>query len=333
MKKLVWLIAILMLLSLACQALLPATMVPASSPTSPPQPLTCTDDTCLETCLQRIEAALPPTEYEPLTGAYAENNVSLDLVYYDVNDGQLGEPQFLQVPDSFKQFQQDIPAHQKIWRYASSLLPLEELKWVNRFEIYKSGGGYAWVRPNGRDREDRSHWILGVELVNAQDPIEITYTLVHEYAHLISLNTDQIPASEYYFTWSQNPTFCKQFLMPIGCTTPDSYLNLFYQKFWKDILEYWQETVDRPAANVKNQEEFWALKEKFYNRHSTSFVDAYAATNIQEDFAETFMYFVLEPKPNGTSTREKKIQFFYEFPELVSLRQQVIQNLCSYTGK
>jgi hypothetical protein len=58
-------------------------------------------------------------------------------------------------------------------------------------------------------------------------------------------------------------------------------INLFYQKFWKDILEDWQETVDRPAAKVKTQEEFWALKEKFYNRHSTSFVDVYATSNIE----------------------------------------------------
>lgn len=365
MKKMIWPIVLLLLISSACQGPVsgnpastttpgadglvsiestqevPASVTPLISPTAPPTsspipipaPITCTDDTCLDSCLQRIAAALPQTQYESLTGAYAGNDVTMDLVYYDVEDGQLGEPQFLQVPDSFKQFQQDTTTHQNIWRYASSLLSPNELKWIDRFEIFKSSNFHGWVKPSGPDRQDRSHWILGIEPQYAQNPVEFTYTFVHEYGHLISLNTDQIPRSDYYFTWSQNPTVCKQFLMPEGCSNPDSYMNLFYQKFWKDILVEWQKTVDRPGSMAKNRDEFWVIADKFYDRHSTSFVDDYAVKNIKEDFAESFMHFVLEPKPNGRSIAERKILFFYDFPELVALRQQMIQNVCSYTGE
>jgi hypothetical protein len=43
------------------------------------------------------------------------------------------------------------------------------------------------------------------------------------------------------------------------------------------------------------------------------------------------MYFVLEASPSGNLVFEQKIRFFYEFPELVALRKQIIQNVCSYT--
>ncbi|MGE5375563.1 MAG: hypothetical protein ACM3XO_10950 [Bacteroidota bacterium] len=279
MKRLVLLLLLALLVSLACQALVPGTsaathtavshgslsvkstravpsptltptLVATSTPAPTPKPITCADDGCLDSCLQRIEKAIPQVEYEPLTGAYAENEIDMNLVYYDIKVGQLGEPQYLHVPGAFKPFQQDTNAHLAVWRYASSLLPADDLKWIDRFEIFKSTNYSGWVSPTGRDQNDRSHWTLGIELAYAQDPVGITYTLIHEYGHLISLNTDQIPAGDCYYSWSQNPAVCKQLLSPDGCITPDSYINQFYQQFWSDLLSEWEETVDRPIVNT-----------------------------------------------------------------------------------
>lgn len=307
------------------------TLLPTGTPFPTVEPITCTDDACLDACLQRIESAVPKTEYEPLTGAYAEHEIFLNLVYYDVKDGQLGKPQFLHVPDDFMAYQQDAAAHQALWKYASSLLSLEQLRWINQFEIFSSTHYSGWVKPAGRDQEDRSHWILGMELTYAQDPVEATYTLVHEYGHMLTLNTDQIPASDYYYGWYQNPAVCKQFLSPDGCSRPDSYINQFYDRFWTGIFDEWLTDVGRPVVN--SSEELHTLVEDFYNKHSELFVRDYAATNIYEDMAESFMQFVLSPRPTGVSVVEKKILFFYDFPELVSLRQQMIQDICSYTGQ
>lgn len=357
MKKLVWFILGLTILSLACKTLQPlpsptaaqppgatitlapaltqvplptgTEVVPTRTPRPTPQPITCTDDSCLNACLERINEALPQTSFEPLGGAYSGDNIQLNLVYYDVKDGQLGEPQFLYVPDEFKAYQQDTITQQDVWLYASGLLPDAESDWVVGFEIFSSSNYAAWVSPGGTDNTDRAHWILGMDIVSAQDPVSLTYILVHEYGHLITLNTDQIPASDYYYGWSQNPAVCKQFLSPNGCSTPDSYINAFYQKFWKDIFPEWEDEVAKPMVN--SSDEFRALVEKFYEKHPEQFVRDYAATNIKEDLAESFMYFVLEPKPTGSGIVEKKIRFFYEFPELVEFRQQMIQNVCSYT--
>ena len=305
--------------------------VATSTPPPTPRPVTCTDDACLNACLRRIKKAIPKTEYEPLTGAYAENELDLNLVYYDVQDGKLGEPQFLYVPDTFKEYQQDTTAHEVIWRYASSLLPPEQLKWIDGFEIFISSSYSGWVSPAGASQDDRSRWDLGMEITYAQDPIGVTYTLVHEYGHLITLNTEQIPVSDYYYGWYQDPAICAQFLSPDGCSHSTSYINLFYQKFWVDIFEEWLKDVDRPVVN--SSEEFRSLVKNFYDRHPERFVDDYAATNIHEDLAESFMYFVLTPSPDGKSIPEQKIRFFYDFPELVDMRQQMIESICSYTGE
>jgi hypothetical protein len=353
MKKLAWLILSLLLLSLACRALVleavradhgsvsvkatqidpiptsTATLITTSTPGPTPKPITCTDDDCLEACLKRIEKTVSHVEYEPLTGAYAENEIDLNLVYYEVKDGQLGKPQFLYVPEAFKPFQQDTNSQQTIWRYASSLLPPDQLKWISGFEIFKSSNYSGRVSPGGSYQDDRTHWTLGIELEYAQDPVDVTYTLVHEYGHMLSLNTDQIPESDFYYSWLQDPTHCKQLATPYGCSKSDSYMNQFYQYFWTDLLEEWEKTVDGPGMDTPKEAD--ALVQKFYDKHSKRFVDDYAATNIDEDFAETFMYFVLLPKPEEGGSINQKIRFFYKFPELVALRQQMIQNICSYT--
>ncbi len=53
------------------------------------------------------------------------------------------------------------------------------------------------------------------------------------------------------------------------------------------------------------------------------FVTEYAVTNAQEDMIESFVYFVTTNKPTDTLKKSNKIRFFYEYPELVSLRSSL----------
>lgn len=82
---------------------------------------------------------------------------------------------------------------------------------------------------------------------------------------------------------------------------------------------------------MNSDEELEDLVHAFYRKHEEQFVREYAATNLREDIAESFMYFVLEPRPRDGSIVSQKIKFFYDFPELVDMRKQMIQNMCSYT--
>ena len=53
----------------------------------------------------------------------------------------------------------------------------------------------------------------------------------------------------------------------------------------------------------------------------------YAATNPDEDFAESYMLFVLKEKPTKSTVADQKILFFYDFPELVEMRDVIRSNL------
>ncbi len=360
MKKSIWLTLGLAITVVACQTVVPASVAPISTPalqeslvskataiisppaqteipsktSSPfpaPKPITCTDDSCLEACLQRIEQLLPQTKYKPLTGAYAEGYADVSLVYYDVQEGQLGTPHILHVPDSFQVYQKDTDAQQALWEYASSIMTPEVSRWISQFETFISTGASAFVRPSDPDRVDRSHWTLRMDVVYAQNPADVTHVLVHEAGHLVVENTEQIPASEYLYGWEQNPVLCKEFLSMSGCSKPDSYINQFYQIFWKDIYEEWETEVDR--RDYTTYEEYQRLLETFYNKHQESFLGPYQTSNIEEDMAESFALFVLNPPPTGDSLAEQKIRFFYDYPELVALRQKMIQGICSYTGE
>jgi hypothetical protein len=106
-------------------------------------------------------------------------------------------------------------------------------------------------------------------------------------------------------------------------------MNLFHQKFWVDIYDDWLENVEEQG--VSSDAEYEMLVGDFYKKYDDQFVREYAATNIREDMAESFMHFVLETKPDGDLIYRQKIAFFHDFPELVQLRRQMIQNICSYT--
>ena len=45
--------------------------------------------------------------------------------------------------------------------------------------------------------------------------------------------------------------------------------------------------------------------------------------------AETFAYFVYSPKPTGNTIKDQKILFFYNYPEFVQARDQILNNTCA----
>ena len=99
-------------------------------------------------------------------------------------------------------------------------------------------------------------------------------------------------------------------------------INLFYQKFWLDV-----KSSHKWYFEFDNADKFLDDNERFYQTHKKQFVTNYAATNPDEDFAESFTAFVLKEKPTTSTIADQKIQFFYDFPELVEMRDFMRSNL------
>lgn len=311
-----------------------ATDAPESAATSTvtrvaPTPITCNDDSCLDACLDRINAELSTQPQGEIGGEYAGTDSNFNLVTYTVNGDQILDPDVLWVPSEYKPFQQDTGAHERVWAYFVSLIPPEQRRWIKKYTVFTDGESnkLAWV--GKQDYNDNSRWELGVDVLDATDPIYLTETLTHEVAHLITLNSDQIIQSEdFIYTPFQNSSVCPQFISTEGCSTPDSYINAFYRKFWFGIYDDWLETVYN--ADATDEETFYQAVGEFYLRHSEQFARPYAATNIKEDLAVSFEYFILHPKSTGGGISAQKMRFYYDYPELVALRQQMIQAMCSY---
>jgi hypothetical protein len=61
----------------------------------------------------------------------------------------------------------------------------------------------------------------------------------------------------------------------------------------------------------------------FYTANEDDFVSDYAATNVVEDFAESFMTWVIEDTVTGESITAAKLTFFENYPELVTIRDRI----------
>ena len=71
------------------------------------------------------------------------------------------------------------------------------------------------------------------------------------------------------------------------------------------------------------------LLDSFYNTYQDQFLTDYAHTNPAEDIAESFTFFILSARPELDSIASEKNLFFYEYPELIELRMQILKNICS----
>lgn len=202
--------------------------------------------------------------------------------------------------------------HQIMWEHFAKMLDKDQRRWITEFVVFDGGGELlGYVEPiNGNDL---SQWrfALAIDVAYVDGEFdkdgEYTYTLIHEYAHILTLNETQIDA---------NANACSTYQNQEGCTYPDSYMNQFQQRFWSDIMAEFEEAYD-------NYEE-----DAFYEKYQDHFVTDYAATNPEEDIAEVFTYFVTKDNmPQGGTIADEKVRSMYDYPELVQLRSSMRQGV------
>ncbi|QNO38566.1 NADH:ubiquinone oxidoreductase subunit 4 (chain M) [Protaetiibacter sp. SSC-01] len=161
-----------------------------------------------------------------------------------------------------------------------------------------------------QDESDPSLWILAANLATSEDRTDLIATLVHEYAHILSLAVDELdPAGE-----------CpdEQRLWE-GCPLPGSVLEAFRAEFWAGYGD------EIPG---EDQDEIDA----FYEAYEDDFVSDYAASNVVEDFAETFMTWVVEDVTEGSGTVADKFAFLDGVPWLVEERDRIRVELAEELG-
>ncbi len=254
----------------------------------------------------------------------------LVIVIYTVEGEDIFEPVYEDVPADLQDAQEDAETHQQLWEYFLALIPMEQRVSIAEYAITTDGQG-GTLASVSQTTYDPSLWVLHVDIADTADYHELTYTLVHEFAHLLTLGPDQVTPSLAVFNnpddnniYLKEVSACPDYFPGEGCANADSYIDDFYYEFWDELREEWD-----PINLEEDEDSRTELVDEFYSRYEDRFVTSYAATNPEEDIAEAFTFFVFSPKPAGDTIAEEKILFFHQYPELVALRATILNNMCA----
>ncbi len=336
-QKLLLVTLALLLPTLACRAatrlIIPDTPTPPPTPIPPTltpfPPATFTPTPVPEASCPAVTSDILETAYNFDFDAEDDPDDEIYLVSYFVNGDELSAPFDETVPDQYKDEQEDRAAHEEIWNYFARLIPLEARDFLTAFSIVTDGNGnvLAAVAQSASDAED---WALEVDILDATNKYVLTVTLLHEFGHLLTLNSSQVPPSKAVFdapedddVYQRELAACPNYFPGEGCSNQDSYVNRFFDRFWFDLYAEWQE-ID----SEEDEDRYYDLLDDFYYTYEDQFLTEYSVTSPAEDIAESFAFFILAPKPEPSSIADEKILFFYEFPELTELRGQILNQLC-----
>lgn len=263
-------------------------------------------------------------------GGYEIADAETHLVVYKVTNESITDPYLGPVPADLKDEQDDFATQEKIWEYFAALIPQQHREMISEYLVLTDGEDNI-LAAVAQTHEDPTRWKLEVDITDSADFPNLTFTMMHEFGHLLTLNANQVQPSMEVF---KNPSddvirnheasICPNYFPGEGCSQSNSYINQFYQRFWTNIYTEWNE-IDQ----IDNQAVYYKRLTEFYEKHEDQFVSDYAVTNPAEDIAETWTHFVFTPKPEGDTIADQKVLFFYEYPELVNLREEILSRLCT----
>jgi hypothetical protein len=314
------------------------TLIPTLIPTLTPTPDSCPNGDCITACVDQLRSISQPG------GAGGESrkmrqslyvNDEYTLVTYTVTGDEIKDPVDERgLSQNLKDYQKDRQTQQRIWDYFAAIIPPEQRRFLREYIVFTDGTENLLASVSQSDNSPEE-WVLSVDIMDAANPKDLTYTLVHEYGHLLTLNPLQVIPSQPIFDnpdsdeiYQQEVDACQTYFSGEGCSKPDSYINAFFDRFWPEIYSEWAD-ID----NIEDEDEYYRALDNFYEKHKAQFVTDYAPTSPAEDIAESFSFFIIQPKPAGETIADQKVLFFYDFPELVQLRTQMGHRLCGQLEK
>ena len=189
----------------------------------------------------------------------------------------------------------------EVWAYLCSVLPADARQKIAEFNLFTDGYSniLAYTSPI-RDADgtaDNTCFSINIDYYDvfdengtSRDWSKLTYTILHEYGHVLLEDETQVDLS-------------------LGTDTHDpagfvegSFRKAFYDRFWKDL----------GVTAVSD-----------YQENPSNYVSRYGANYFHEDIADTFAVFVLGAKPEGSTVAEDKLRFFWEDAGMVALRSEI----------
>jgi hypothetical protein len=311
----------------------PTAVLPTPSPTATPSPSPTVEPTSTSVDILACVNNLTQVLYESENNSYSgpELQSEFTLVTYTVSGDAITDPVYVKpIPIDLKPYQEDTASQEKIWQFVTDIIPADQRALITRFVVFTDGVNNSLGAVEQTD--DPHDWMLEMDIEDAKNFPDLSTTLIHELGHLLTLNDSQVTTDFEVFNnpddqqvYDREAAVCSTYFMFEGCSQSDSYISTFFDRFWPNIYDEWQ------AINVETDQDALDQElDRFYQEYADQFVSSYAATSPDEDIAESFMYFIFKPKPSGASIAEEKYLFFYDYSEMVSLRESLLENLCTY---
>ena len=191
------------------------------------------------------------------------------------------------------------------WSDMLDLLPEGAFSDFTRLTLFTDGEAETMAYVYALDAKG-TRWEIALDPADSGDGEMFTETVLHEYCHYLTLNAQQVD-----YTSKQTADTYNEYGM---VSRAGSYIDDFYKAYWWDYLD---DCLACPGDT-------W----NFFLRHYDDFIDPYASTDPSEDICESFTFFVLRPRPvDVEDVWEEKLEFFYDYPELVEFRQSVRDSL------
>jgi len=196
----------------------------------------------------------------------------------------------------------------RAWGVLAVITPPEQLSDLGLFGGYESAGfgetTLAYVNTLDYDGE---LYQMSINLGEAEaDPDELKLTMAHEFSHVITSLPSQI---DRYIL----PEQCRTWDNGQGCFREDSLMWEWIETFWAGGL------IDTIDSSVEPTNASGAP----LCQANSGFLGSYAATNPEEDFAESFSAFVFRLKVDSP-VLQAKMEWFAEQPGLLEFRNRAV---------
>ncbi|MCU1396000.1 MAG: hypothetical protein JWM34_4428 [Ilumatobacteraceae bacterium] len=222
-------------------------------------------------------------------------DLSLPIVgVYDVKDGVLASGVD--------------PSYAKVWGRFNQLVDATQFPAITLFvalDVKSSAEGIAGAVASIEN--DPTHYYVALDVSGGVSGKSLDGAMIHEFAHYLTLNPDQISLD------TSGAASCPISTFNGRCPQPGSYLGDFEAAFWAGY------TDDKADATQAAQDTRFATGD---------FVSQYSTINPDEDIAETFLFWVREDAaPTGDSVLDQKLRFFDAYPELVKIKEHILASL------
>ena len=196
------------------------------------------------------------------------------------------------------------PEDRAVWDFLCSILPLEARQKIAEFNLFTDGTSniLAYTSPVQVDGvSDNTRFSISIDYYDVYDEngekrdwSKLTYTILHEYGHVLLEDETQVDLTKGDSTHD-----------------PAAFIEGAFRKGFYDT--FWSALGDTGVGD--------------YEANPTHYVSRYGANYFHEDIADTFAVFVLGGQPQGDTVAEEKLRFFWADPDMVSLRAAIRQNL------